>query len=202
MPYWHNWVIMSACVWIYIFISCLFSYANMPSRLLQAPRHQHTSYWPTSVDNDTVWPLLIVNLFQNTDNRHYRRMRYAGNFVSSKCIHCSNPVFSIHNHYTVCNIVSCWTVLQPDSRLWCISWDPRNRAHHPGGHYWDYYPGTLCYSQVAGTHLKIRHAMIYNGAAVTWQCARKVVPAIATSGPFYWHGSTFNLSMDKEAHAW
>ena len=41
--------------------------------------------------------------------------------------------------------------------LWIVIWEfdydcllkPMNRAFHPGGHYWDYYPGTLCWSQVA-----------------------------------------------------
>ena len=32
-----------------------------------------------------------------------------------------------------------------------------NKFCHPGGHYWDYYPGALCVSQVTATHLKIRH---------------------------------------------
>ena len=29
--------------------------------------------------------------------------------------------------------------------------------YHPGGHYWNYYPGALSLSQVTATHLKIGH---------------------------------------------
>ena len=32
-----------------------------------------------------------------------------------------------------------------------------NRACHPGGHYWEHYPGALSLSQVNVTHLKIGH---------------------------------------------
>ena len=30
-----------------------------------------------------------------------------------------------------------------------------NGAFHPGGHFWDHYPGTHSFSQVCETHLKI-----------------------------------------------
>ena len=32
-----------------------------------------------------------------------------------------------------------------------------NKACHPGGHNWDYYPGVLSLSQVIATHMKIGH---------------------------------------------
>ena len=32
-----------------------------------------------------------------------------------------------------------------------------NKAYHPGGHYWEYYPGALSWSQGTATHLKLRH---------------------------------------------
>ena len=35
-----------------------------------------------------------------------------------------------------------------------------NMACHPGGDYWDYYPGTLFLHQVTATHLKIWHPWI------------------------------------------
>ena len=32
-----------------------------------------------------------------------------------------------------------------------------NKEGHPGGHYWNYYPGALSLSQVTANHLKIGH---------------------------------------------
>ena len=53
-----------------------------------------------------------------------------------------------------------------------------NKFCHPGGHYWDYYPGALSVSQVTAIHLKIRRVPVYqissdqtsnyNEVAETW----------------------------------
>ena len=43
-----------------------------------------------------------------------------------------------------------------------------NRAHHPGGQYWDYWPGALISSQVTVTPLKIGHHFIKNCLLWTW----------------------------------
>ena len=40
-----------------------------------------------------------------------------------------------------------------------------SKACHPGGHYWDYYPGTLSLSQVTAPHLKAGHPQIKSTSA-------------------------------------
>ena len=51
-------------------------------------------------------------------------------------------------------IIFCTLVLPLTSHL--------NRAYHPGGQLWNYYPGAQSLSQVTATHLKIEHPQIYH----------------------------------------
>ena len=50
-------------------------------------------------------------------------------------------------------MILCWLEI-----CWCSRLNSSYWACHPGGHYWDYYPGALSSSQIIVIHLKIGHS--------------------------------------------
>ena len=49
-----------------------------------------------------------------------------------------------------------------------------SKAYHPGGHYWDHYPGASSLSQVTATHFKM---LMSFSDLTTWQFGRKISPS-------------------------
>ena len=77
-----------------------------------------------------------------------------------------------------------------------VSWG-FNRACHPGGHYYDFYPGALPLSQINAIHLKIGHLQISPGCSNELQRLPVKLYMEMYQGPLLLTWINFNLIMDK-----
>ena len=77
-----------------------------------------------------------------------------------------------------------------------------NWTCHPGGHYYDYYPGALLSVEGTASHLKIWYSPILSPGTNSsnflqsqgWECTRIVTLRVDTWSPLYQHGLTLILA--------